>query len=77
MPYGVDDDIGGDSKENDEWMEDCVRKVMARKGKDGKPIDKSSAIAICKTTLKQSKGNHSQAQVLLDTMNNPYDIVQK
>jgi len=55
MPYGVDKDIGGDSKENTQWMEKCVKKVM-NTGKD-----KSSAIAICKSTLKKSKGNKSRA----------------
>jgi len=75
MPYGVDKDIGGDSKDNDKWMEDCVTKVMGRKGKDGKPIDKSSAIAICKTTLSKSKGDHAKAQLLVDSLENPYDIM--
>jgi hypothetical protein len=77
MPYGVDKEIGGDSKENDAWMENCVQKVMSRKGKDGKPIDKSSAVAICKTTLSKSKGDHAKAQITLESLDNPYDIVQK
>lgn len=55
MPYGVDKDIGGDSPENDAWMEKCVSRVM----KTGK--EKGAAIAICKTTLKKTKGNHSDA----------------
>jgi ribosomal protein S7 len=59
-PYGVDKDLGGDSKPNDAWMERCVTRVM----KSGK--DKSSAIAICKSTMKKSKDNHSEAELLLD-----------
>lgn len=49
MPYNVDKDLGGDSKENTKWMEDCVSQVM----KSGK--SKSSAIAICKAQFKKSK----------------------
>lgn len=49
MPYGVDKDIGGDSPTNDKWMEGCVSRVK----KQGK--DEGSAIAICKTTLKNKK----------------------
>jgi len=49
MPYGIPKDIGGDSKENTEWMERCVSRVM----KSGK--DKSSAIAICKKSLIDRK----------------------
>jgi hypothetical protein len=60
MPYGVDKEFGGDSPSNDNWMENCVRKVM----KGGK--DKSSAVAICKTTFKKSKGDKAKAELLLD-----------
>lgn len=60
MPYGVDEDLGGDSKENVAWMEECVKKVM----KQGK--DKSSAIAICKATLKRSKSNKAKASFIID-----------
>lgn len=60
MPYGIDKDLGGDSPENDTWMEKCVTKVM----KQGK--DKGSAIAICKTTFKKMKGNKDKASFLLD-----------
>jgi len=49
MPYGVDKKLGGDSHENDSWMEKCVDKVMAT-GKS-----KESAIKICKFTMKKSK----------------------
>ena len=55
MPYGVDKDLGGDSKENVSWMEKCVTKVQGTKGKDGKPLSKDAAIAICKSTMKKSK----------------------
>ena len=60
MPYGVDKSVGGDSPTNVSWMEKCVKKVMAQ-GKD-----KGSAIAICKTTLKQTKNNAEKASFILD-----------
>lgn len=59
MPYGVDKEIGGDSKENDFWMENCVKKVM----KQGK--GKSQAIAICKSTLEKSKGDKAKAEFVI------------
>jgi len=55
MPYGIPKDIGGDSKENTEWMERCVSRVM----KSGK--DKSSAIAICKKSLIDRKKAQKEA----------------
>jgi hypothetical protein len=60
MPYGVDEDIGGDSPENDKWMEDCVAKVKKQGNKKG------NAIAICKTTLKKHKGNQKDASLEID-----------
>ena len=68
MPYGVDKSIGGDNPSNDKWMEGCVTKVMKQKGKDGKPYDKGRAIAICKTTLMKSKGNHSKAEFVISSI---------
>ena len=59
MPYGVDKDIGGDSEENTGWMEKCVQKVM----KTGK--EKENAIAICKSTLKKTKGDKAKAEFIL------------
>ena len=47
--------IGGDNKDNTQWMEQCVKKVM-NSGKD-----KEAAIAVCKTTLKKSKGNKTKS----------------
>lgn len=61
-PYRIDKEQGGDSPENVKWMENCVRKVMDQ-GKD-----KGSAIAICKTSLKKSKGNKEVASFILDEM---------
>jgi ribosomal protein S7 len=60
MPYGVDRKLGGDSNDNDKWMETCVTKVM-RTGKD-----KSTAIAICKTTLKKKKESTKEASIAID-----------
>jgi len=68
MPYGVDKDVGGDSKDNDKWMEDCVRKIM----KSGK--DKSSAIAICKTALDKMHGDANKAEFLLSSLKDYNDI---
>lgn len=62
MPYGISPESGGDSKENDRWMENCVKKVM----KQGK--EKSVAIAICKSTLMKVKGNKSKAEFILATI---------
>ena len=61
-PYRVDKDIGGDSDENVSWMENCVKKVM----KTGK--DKGNAVAICKATLKKTKGNKSKAEFILSEL---------
>jgi hypothetical protein len=60
MPYGMPEDKGGDSPENDKWMEGCVKKVM----KTGK--DKSSAIAICKNTFNKMKGDTKKAEFILN-----------
>jgi hypothetical protein len=60
MPYGIAPEQGGDSKENDAFMEKCVAGVM----KSGK--DKSSAIAICKSTLKKKKNSKSELDFILD-----------
>jgi hypothetical protein len=57
MPYGMQ---GGDTKENDAWMETCVIKVM----KSGK--DKSSAIAICKSTYMKAHKKKDQASIELN-----------
>lgn len=59
MPYGVDKNLGGDTKTNDKWMEDCVSSIM-KKGKD-----KGSAIAICKTVMK-NKHKDKNAEFVLD-----------
>lgn len=62
MPYGIPKELGGDSPENIEWMENCVLKVM----KTGK--NKSSAIAICKATLEKVKGDTSKAEFILTSI---------
>lgn len=55
MPYGVDKNMGGDSKENVQWMEKCVQSVMdSGKGK-------SSAIAICKAQMRKKHEAKSEA----------------
>ena len=50
MPYGLPKEQGGDTKENDEKMERCVRSVMSRKG-----VSKVSAIKICKSSAFPKK----------------------
>jgi hypothetical protein len=70
MPYGVDKEQGGDSKENDTWMETCVKKVM----KQGK--DKGSAIAICKTTLSKMHNDKAKAEIVLDFMIDKLDTIK-
>lgn len=56
MPYGLEGDRDKD-KNLEKWMENCVKKVM----KTGK--DKSSSIAICKTTLKKKNYNVQEASL--------------
>lgn len=63
MPYNVDKDTGGDSKENTKWMEDCTKKVMGR----GKT--KEQAVAICKATLKKTGGSEAKAEFILAQIN--------
>lgn len=57
MPYGIDKQSGGDTKENDLWMENCVKQVM----KSGK--DKGTAVAICKVSLRRKKEKEKQKNV--------------
>lgn len=57
MPYGVDKKLGGDSKENDAWMERCVSSVMEKSGRS-----KSSAIAICKSQMRKSRNDKAEAE---------------
>lgn len=56
MPYGVDKSLGGDNKENDSWMERCVKGVMEKNSK----MDKGGAIAICKSQMRKSKDKKSE-----------------
>jgi hypothetical protein len=48
VPYGIAKDAGGDSLENVAKMERCVKSVMAE------GASKSSAIAICKSSIQDS-----------------------
>jgi hypothetical protein len=64
MPYGIPKDIGGDSPENIEWMENCVEKVEPKM--KGRKDPKGSAIAICKTALMKSKGKNKEASTLIN-----------
>ena len=66
MPYGIDKEMGGDSKENVSWMEKCITKVEGTKGRDGKPLSKDSAIAICKSTMEKHKKKNSNSEITID-----------
>jgi len=55
MPYGVDKKQGGDSPENDAFMERCVNRISGTNKRTGKPYTKGEKIAICKNALKQKK----------------------
>jgi hypothetical protein len=75
-PYGVNKDLGGDSPENTQWMETCVRKVMGRKNKNGSPIQKDQAIAICKSTLQKSQSSE-KAEAKINFMLDLLDELSK
>lgn len=62
MPYNLPEEIGGDSEENDRWMEECVKKVQ----KSGK--SKDDAIAICKATLIRLGGNKASASFIISEL---------
>lgn len=55
MPYGVSKDIGGDSKQNDKFMERCVSAISGTNKRTGKPYTKGEKIAICKSQLSKNK----------------------
>lgn len=63
MPYGMPKEMGGDSPENNSWMERCVRRVSGQKDKSGNTYGKDKAIAICKSTFMKMKGNKSNAEI--------------
>jgi len=67
MPYGVDKKLGGDSKENDSWMEKCVAGINGKNKRTGKPYTKGEKIAICKAQLKKSKSELATVDELLFT----------
>jgi hypothetical protein len=56
MPYGVDKQLGGDNKDNESWMERCVKGVMEKNNK----MKEGNAIAICKSQMKKSKEKKSE-----------------
>ena len=60
MPYGIDQALGGDSKENITWMEECIKKVSPTIQGANK---QGHAIAICKATLRKHKGKKSEAAI--------------
>jgi hypothetical protein len=58
MPYGMDKKLGGDNKSNEEWMSNCVSKVMSKDPK----IDKAGAIKICKVSFQNMERNKKNGQ---------------
>jgi hypothetical protein len=59
-PYGTDKKLGGDSKENVEWMEKCVSGISGKNSRTGKPYSEGEKIAICKSQHKKSKESKSE-----------------
>jgi hypothetical protein len=66
MPYNIDSKQGGDSPENDTWMEGCVNSIEGKNKKTGQPYTKGEKIAICKTQLKKKKESKSELDFILD-----------
>lgn len=77
MPYGMPKEMGGDSPENDSWMERCVRKVANQTDKEGKKYGKDRAIAICKSTFMKMKGNKSNAEMEIGFMFDWYKTLDR
>ena len=63
MPYGVDKKQGGDSKENDTWMEKCVGSISGTNKRTGKPYTEGEKIAICKAQLSRTKSKAEFTEV--------------
>lgn len=63
MPYGIDKKLGGDSKENEGFMEKCVNGISGKNPRTNKPYTKGEKIAICKTQLKKKK---AKSEFVLD-----------
>lgn len=59
MPYNIDKKLGGDSKENIKFMEDCIDSIKGINKRTGKPYMKGEKIAICKTALQRKKSSNS------------------
>ncbi len=68
MPYGVDKNLGGDSKENVKWMDDCVTALK----KEGK--SEGSAIAICKVTMRKHKEKMAKEHATITNANINFHI---
>lgn len=64
MPYGVDKKLGGDSKENTNWMEKCVNSVGGKNSRTGKPYTKGEKIAICKSQMKKKHAKSALTELV-------------
>lgn len=62
-PYGVEKHIGGDSKENTKYIEDCVNGISGENKKTGKPYTKGEKIAICKASMKNKESELTEAEI--------------
>ena len=56
-------DMGGDSKENTAWMENCVSRVM-----DKNKMDKSRAVAVCKSTFMKMHDSKSEESAMAESL---------
>lgn len=55
MPYGIDKNLGGDSPENERFMENCINSIKGNNKRTGKPYTKGEKVAICKVALRRKK----------------------
>ena len=65
MPYGLPGKHNSDPQLNG-WMERCVSAVEGKKDKNGNVLNKSSAVAICKSRLEKSNYKVGKASIMID-----------
>jgi hypothetical protein len=63
-PYGMPMDMGGDTKESEKWMQNCLMKV----GQKNPKMPMSNRVAICKATYMKSHGDQKTASFILDNL---------
>lgn len=75
MPYNIDKKLGGDSKENIKFMEDCIDSISGTNKRTGKPYTEGEKIAICKAALKRKKSSNSALDSLAEEID--FDKVER